>query len=196
MKLRIFVDFWNFQLSVNEFAGKDYRLDWKKLSPWLLSEASALIDPSLSFEETRVYLSFNPRRIEDKGLRDWANNTLDRFPGIHVLMVERKPKNPPSCPVCHATIDPCPNCGSSMTGTIEKGVDTAMVTDLLSLAWENAWDVAVLISSDRDFIPAVEMLSRKGYRVINAHFPPTGMELAKSCWASINLSKALPNISR
>jgi len=56
MKLRLFVDFWNFQLSVNDLAGKDYRVDWKKLSPWLLGEARTLIDPSLSFEETRVYL--------------------------------------------------------------------------------------------------------------------------------------------
>ena len=96
-------------------------------------------------------------------------------------MVERKPKNPPFCPVCHAKIDLCPNHGSSMAGSIEKGADPPIVTDLLSLAWESAWDVAALISSDRDFIPAVEMLSRKGYRVINAHFPPTGMELAKSC---------------
>jgi uncharacterized LabA/DUF88 family protein len=83
-----------------------------------------------------------------------------------------------------------------MASIIEKGVDTAMVTDLFSQAWESAWDVAVLISSDRDFIPAVEMLSRKGYRVINAHFPPIGMDLAKSCWASIDLSKALPHIAR
>jgi len=58
-----------------------------------------------------------------------------------------------------------------MAGTIEKGFDTALVTDLLSLAWETSWDVAVLISSDRDFIPAVEMLNRKGYRVSNAHIP-------------------------
>jgi hypothetical protein len=91
MKLRLFVDFWNFQLSVNDLAGKDYRVEWKKLSPWLLGEARTLIDPSLSFEETRVYLSFNPRRTEDKGLRDWANNTLDRFPDIHVLRLERRP---------------------------------------------------------------------------------------------------------
>jgi|GEM_PF-5530480 len=34
-----------------------------------------------------------------------------------------------------------------------------MVTDLLALAWENAWEVAILLSSDRDFIPAIQMLA-------------------------------------
>jgi len=40
-----------------------------------------------------------------------------------------------------------------MTGTGEKGIDTAIATDMISLAWEDAWDVAILISSDKDFIP-------------------------------------------
>jgi uncharacterized LabA/DUF88 family protein len=79
---------------------------------------------------------------------------------------------------------------------LRKGVDTAIVTDLLSLAWENAWEVAILVSSDRDFIPAFEMLSRKGYRVINAHFPPQGAELARKCWGNIDLRKALGPIQR
>jgi uncharacterized LabA/DUF88 family protein len=83
-----------------------------------------------------------------------------------------------------------------MTGTIEKGVDTAIVTDLLSLAWENAWEIAILATSDRDFIPAMETLNRKGFRVINAHFPPVGMDLARQCWGSIDLRQALPEIAR
>ena len=36
----------------------------------------------------------------------------------------------------------------------------------------------------------------KGYKVINAHFPPIGMGLAKACWASLDLRKAMPQISR
>ncbi len=35
-----------------------------------------------------------------------------------------------------------------MIRTVEKGIDTAIVTDMISLAWANAWDVAVLVSSD------------------------------------------------
>jgi uncharacterized LabA/DUF88 family protein len=70
------------------------------------------------------------------------------------------------------------------------------VTDMISLAWERAWEVAILVSSDRDHIPAVEFLTNKGLRVINAHFPPAGMQLARKCWASIDLSPHLAALSR
>ena len=195
-KARIFVDFWNFQISIIDIRGDKYRIDWTKISPWLIQEACSIVDPQLSFEGMRVYMSYHRSRPEDIKLKVWASNFLDRVPGVEVCMVERRPKNPPVCPTCHQTINPCPHCGASTAGTIEKGVDTAIVTDLFSLAWESAWDVAILVTSDRDFVPAVNMLHRKGLKVINAHFPPTGMELAKTCWASLDLRLALPLISR
>jgi uncharacterized LabA/DUF88 family protein len=196
MKVRIFVDFWNFQLSVRDNTPVSYKLDWGKLSPFLVTQATNLIGQSLTFEETRVYMSFDPHKANDKNLRGWAVNVLDRFTGVHVTMLERKPKHPPVCQNCHKPIDNCPNCGNRMSGTIEKGVDTAIVTDLMGLAWESAWDVAVLLTSDRDFVPAVEKLAIKGYRVINAHFPPLGMELARVCWASIDLIKHMRELQR
>lgn len=196
-KARLFIDFWNFQLGVNDKAGKGYRVDWLKLSPCLMQVArSTVSDPTLSFEGTRVYVSYDPRKESDKSLRSWLNNFLDRVPGVNVVSKARKIKHPPQCPTCHVAIDLCPHCKGSMFGSLEKGVDTAIVTDLLGLAWESAWDVAVLVSSDRDFIPAIELLNVKGYRIINAHFPPTGMQLAKTCWASIDLGSILSSISR
>jgi uncharacterized LabA/DUF88 family protein len=83
-----------------------------------------------------------------------------------------------------------------MNRTVEKGVDTAIVTDIFKLLWENALEVIVLVSSDRDYIPAVQMLSSKGYRVINAHLPPRGMHLARTCWASIDLKAGLHQLER
>ncbi len=121
---------------------------------------------------------------------------LDRFPGIRVVSKERKDKMPPRCPHCHQLIEYCPHCGNKISGTVEKGIDTAIVTDMIKLAWEGAWDVAVLVSSDRDFIPVVEFLHSKGLRVINVYFPPQGIDLAKTCWASINLIPHLDALSR
>lgn len=195
MKVRIFVDFWNFQLTLNEISPA-FKLDWAKLSPWLVQTASGLIGAPLNFEGTRVYMSYDPRSSNDRRLRNWATNILDRFAGMQVIMRERKPKRPPVCQNCHHAIDTCPHCGAAIAGMTEKGVDTSIVTDLLSLAWEGAWNVAVLVSADRDYIPAVEMLATKGFRVINAHFPPKGMDLATTCWASIDLRKALPDLER
>ncbi|WP_419936862.1 NYN domain-containing protein [Candidatus Palauibacter sp.] len=39
-----------------------------------------------------------------------------------------------------------------MRGTEEKGVDVRMATDMISLAWVDNYDIAVLVSSDRDFV--------------------------------------------
>jgi len=78
-----------------------------------------------------------------------------------------------------------------MNRKIEKGVDTAIVTDIFGLVWENALEVILLASSDRDYIPAVQMLSAKGFRVINSHIPPRGMHLARTCWASIDMKTGL-----
>jgi uncharacterized LabA/DUF88 family protein len=196
MRLRIFVDYWNFTISSQESKqDKNYRVDYKKLSPWILNKTKELLNYSdITFEETRVYLSYNPRKIEDKPLKNWATNDLDRFPGIKAVLMERKIKNTPVCPNCHKELSPCPYCDTPTNGTIEKGVDTTLVTDLIGFAWENTWEVAVLLSSDRDFIPAMELLNKKSKKVINGHFPPKGMELAKNCWASFDISKALDEI--
>jgi uncharacterized LabA/DUF88 family protein len=195
LRTRIFIDFWNLQLTINEQSEQDYKLDWKKLSPLLIDEAQKLLGTPLHFEGTNVYLSYanTPR---DKKLRNWANNTLDRFPGIRVVAKERKAKGPPTCPNCHKQITDCPYCGGRMIRTVEKGIDTAIVTDMISLAWEDAWDIAILVSSDRDYIPLVEFLTTKGLKVINAYFPPQGAHLARTCWANIDLRPHLPALAR
>ena len=83
------------------------------------------------------------------------------------------------------------HCGGNMRGTEGKGVDTAIATDMMRLAWDNNYDVSVLVSSDRDFIPVVKSLETKGIRVIHGAFPPQASELTKACWGSIGI----PNIS-
>lgn len=197
-RVRVFIDFWNFQLSVNrELAAKgtQYSVDWRALGPWLAQEAALLVtggQQPTSYEGMLVYLSYNPKQPKDAPLKQWATNTLDRFPGVQVTVMERKPKDPPDCPVCHQAVTTCPHCSGSMAGTVEKGIDTAIVTDMIRLAWESSYDIAVLVSSDRDFIPAVEFLDSKGIKIVQAGFPPRGSDLAKRCWGSLDLKKTKP----
>lgn len=193
-KTRIFVDFWNLQLSLNSKTARKYWLDWEKLSGWLISDASNLVGSKLDYDGMNVYMSFDPNKSSDKNLLGWANNSLARLPGVNVDLHERKPKGHTTCPTCHAPIKNCPQCGNQIHKTVEKGVDTSIVTDLLGLAWERAWDIAILVSADRDYIPAVKLLSTKGFRIINAYIPPAGMELVKVCWANIDLSKGLETL--
>ena len=53
---------------------------------------------------------------------------------------------------------------------IEKGADTALVADMVQCAAENECDVAILVSSDGDFAPAVEMLHKYNKRVEVIYF--------------------------
>ena len=43
-------------------------------------------------------------------------------------------------------------------GAIEKKVDIKIAIDIISLAYENAYDTAVLVSGDGDFVPVVKMV--------------------------------------
>lgn len=53
---------------------------------------------------------------------------------------------------------------------VEKGIDVAIAVDSLCLAYENAYDVALLISGDGDYAELVEALKRKGKHVEFAMF--------------------------
>lgn len=47
----------------------------------------------------------------------------------------------------------------------EKGVDVRIGIDLVEGAYENRYDTAILISSDGDLAPAVEMVARKNKKI-------------------------------
>ena len=51
-----------------------------------------------------------------------------------------------------------------MRGTEEKGVDTHIATAMISLAWTDNYDAAVLVFSDQDFIPVVDFLNNQGHQ--------------------------------
>jgi hypothetical protein len=68
----------------------------------------------------------------------------------------------------------------------------ARVTDMISLAWANAYDVAMLISADRDFVPVADFLQTKGIKVVHGAFPPKGSHLSRSCWGNLDITTMMP----
>ena len=63
--------------------------------------------------------------------------------------------------------------GSKMRGdvAVEKGVDIMLATDLLRFAWDNLYDVAILVSGDGDFAYALQSAKDMGKHVEVAAFP-------------------------
>ncbi|HIQ49002.1 MAG TPA: NYN domain-containing protein [Aquifex aeolicus] len=65
---------------------------------------------------------------------------------------------------------------------LEKEVDIMLATDMLSLAYRNAYDTAILVSGDSDFVHTVEEVQSLGKRVENATFKKTSSyNLRKVC---------------
>jgi uncharacterized LabA/DUF88 family protein len=204
VRFRIFVDFWNLQLTLNEHVAKStgqtdprVKIDFLAMPNVFVAEAIKFLRPaSYSLEGTIVYTSYNPKRPQDKKYRQWLTGWLDRQPGFQVMCFERRPKDAPKCPNCHMRVDVCPGCNGRMAGTIEKGVDTAIATDMIRLAWEQAYDVGILATCDADLVPAVNYLDVKGIRIVQAGFPPNGAELSRACWATIDVPSLLRQFQR
>ena len=63
--------------------------------------------------------------------------------------------------------------GAKMRGdvAVEKGIDIMVATDMLQLGWDNRYDVAILVSGDRDFAYAAQAVKNMGKHVEIAAFP-------------------------
>ena len=53
---------------------------------------------------------------------------------------------------------------------VEKGIDVMLATDLLHFAWNDLYDVAVLVSGDSDFAYALQAAKNMGRHVEVAYF--------------------------
>ena len=93
----------------------------------------------------------------------------------------------------------------SFDGSREKCVDIALAVDMLHYATvPNAFDVAVLVSGDRDFVPALVRTRQKGKRVAvcsmrnsaSAEFsdPNTHVKDFEVCWLDDHLDKLIAPI--
>ena len=197
---RIFVDFWNFQLNWNDRAEPDQRCDWKKLPAVLLDQAREVLsqvglEGSLDLEETLVHASV--KMPSETRLKNWLENWLDKQPSYRVKVRERRVRPGGMwCNTCKRDILACPSCDTPLVRAPEKGIDAAIVTDLLTLAGESAFDVAILLTSDADLVPAVERVQEKGLKVINATWAGHGHELAHTCWGHFKLDGVIARLAR
>ncbi len=184
-----------------ERAHQSARCDWTALPRVLVEEASRSLEvagssDALALDETLVYASVKSGE-SDNNLNQWLTNFLDRQPSFRVRVRERRVRTGGIwCNSCRTQTADCPRCGEPFQRSPEKGVDTAIATDLLSLAWEGALNVAVLVSGDSDFVPAVERIQEKGLKVVNATWRNHGHELSQACWASFEVDSVVDRLIR
>lgn len=67
-------------------------------------------------------------------------------------------------PLGHKTIT-CKKCGDKRYVYTEKGIDVALSTKLLLLAHNRAFETAILLSGDKDYLETVQAVKNVGLRV-------------------------------
>ena len=191
MRFLVFIDYWNFQLSWNRRRVPGQRCDYAKLPRVLVSEAMGVVSTvesgtgTASLVETRLYASVDST---DQRLKNWLLSTVNRMSSYRVdVRTRRTQAKPVFCRACRTKTESCPSCARPFVRSVEKGVDAAIVTDMLLSGRKGLMDVAVIVSSDADLVPAVLALSDDGIRTVNATWSGQGYELASKCWGSFNI---------
>jgi uncharacterized LabA/DUF88 family protein len=73
-----------------------------------------------------------------------------------------------------------------------KGDDIYLAVDLVSGAYENLYDTALIVSGDEDFVPAIRKVQKLGKKVENIYFCTTSSNyLKKTCNSSCCIDKKI-----
>ena len=140
MRVRILVDFWNLQLAWNDFherQGRERpRIPWETGLPEVLTRHA---ETDGIYAGCHVYASVDPRNERDAGLRRFLH-AMNGFRSAYRCQHAE----------CRRQVLECPHCGRELKGTVEKGVDTALATDLVQAALDDMYDSAILMSADAD----------------------------------------------
>lgn len=78
----------------------------------------------------------------------------------------------------------------------QKGVDIYLTADMISLAYENAYDVAIIASGDGDYYALVELVKSKGKKVWVLSFSLCLSESLRECADKVLLIEQLPLLQR
>jgi uncharacterized LabA/DUF88 family protein len=57
-----------------------------------------------------------------------------------------------------------------VTYPVEKGCDVSIAVDMMSMAYKNLYDVAILVSSDGDLVSACQCVKDLGKHIENGYF--------------------------
>ncbi len=170
----VFIDGSNLYHSLKDIKIK--KINFKKLLSYL-SENKLLI--STFYYNASLDISVNQEKYWDQ---QKFFNFLRKIPDFNVVLCRmRKHKN---------------NKKEKLNFDV-KGDDVYLAVDLVSGAYENLYDIAIIVSGDEDFVPAIQKAQKLGKKVVNAYFNSTSSNYLKHiCDDSICLNKIINKIQQ
>lgn len=166
-RVMIFIDGSNFYHSLKDtFDIHHDQIDFGKFIDELKSGRLLI---SVYYYNAPLDIKFN-KEVYWKQQKFFAD--LRRIPGFHVVLAYMRKVTTPQGKVEYSV----------------KGDDIHLGVDMVSLAYEDQYDTAILVSGDGDFAPAVKKVQKLGKTVENAYFSISRASLLKQvCNNSIQL---------
>lgn len=164
----IFIDGSNFYHSVKEtFEIHDNQIDFKKLIGILRAERLLI---GVYYYNASLDMKYN-KDVYWKQQKFFAD--LRKIPGFNVILAYMRKVTKPDGKIEYSV----------------KGDDINLGIDIVSLAYEDQYDTAILVSGDGDFAPAIKRVQKLGKKVENAYFSVSRSSLLKQvCNSSILLN--------
>ncbi len=157
-RVMIFIDGSNLYYSLKNL--KINRIDFQKLLQ-LLSKDKLLI--TTYYYNAPLNISINPKKYWEQ---QKFFNELNKIPDFKVVLCKLRK---------HKRKD-----GNFVFDV--KGDDVHLAVDLVSGAYEDLYDTAIIVSGDEDFVPAIKKAQKLGKKIVNAYFKSSSSaSLKKTC---------------
>ncbi|PIN94916.1 hypothetical protein COU53_01685 [Candidatus Pacearchaeota archaeon CG10_big_fil_rev_8_21_14_0_10_30_48] len=173
-RVAVFIDGNNFYFGLRKLYGKDKSLknfDFQGFVNFLAGEGNVV---GIYYYNAQLDREFNSKKF--KSQKDFFAK-LREIPNFHLVLCKLLKRN--------------------ITGTnkhyyIIKEDDINMAVDMVDGSADNNFDVAILVSGDGDFVPAVRSVKRRNKKVENIYFDGSSSRSLKNhCDKSLALTKEI-----
>lgn len=175
-RVSVFIDGNNFYFGLRKLYGKEKSLktfNFEKFAQFLAGKDKVV---AIHYYNAMLDREHNPKKYESQ--KEFFEK-LRRIPNFHLVLCKLLKRN--------------------ITGTnkfyyIIKEDDINMAVDMVENAYEDNFDIAILVSGDGDFVPAVRSVKKKNKIVKNIYFKDSSSRNLKDfCDESLELPKQILN---
>lgn len=169
MKAMVFIDFQNFDINMHDYYKKNPKLVEPKITyPKLVQEISSRVNLKDVHLIKTFLFAYKPcdtllKIPKYNNYYNWLNGMKNK-PFLEVIEGSQVIRQ------MNKSIPLDVNDASTYI-TEEKGTDINVAINMISKAYTNAYDIAILVSGDTDYVPVVNQLHNIGKIVILATLP-------------------------